>query len=372
MGRRAEGLKIEWRNGIGIARFTWKKHRHFISTGETDPERAKEIGEQIYAEVIGGKRRKVSAALTVLQPLDVLFAEWLASLEGVLDVETIKTYQRTYVPTHFLPFFKTFDRVCDEAVIDEYGRERLRCVLRRTMQHELGALRQFLLWCKMRGLISAMPAWPEYPRSAKGGRVGPQRRKANELSEDQIRTAVNRLPLFSDRISKIDRKRFAIRPRFIVGYETGLRPATLDAISIPEHWAPGRTVLSITEDIDKARFERDLTLTPIALEALELTVRELHIESGPIFGRHDYRPQLRKVGLDDELRSPLAPYDFRHARGTHMADRGVAGTGIAFQLDHTQLTTTNKYVHATRRAGEAALKKGSALDSGAIPDQEDP
>jgi site-specific recombinase XerD len=96
----------------------------------------------------------------------------------------------------------------------------------------------------------------------------------------------------------------------------------------------------------------------------------LALRSGPIFGRHDYRVYLREAGLDDELRTQLAAYDFRHARGTHLVDRGAALSGVAYQLGHTQVSTTSKYAHATKRAGDAALAVGGADLTGALPDQE--
>ncbi len=371
MGRHAEGWKLVWRNGYGHVRFTFNKTRHFISTGEGDPTRAREAAARIYAEVISGKRRKVAAAIRVIQPLETLFAEWLASLEGVLDPETVKTYRNTYVPTHFVPHFGSFDAI-DDASIDAYARGRLRAVLRKTVYKELGALRGFLRWCRMEGFIAALPAFPEFPKTAKGKRSGPQRAKANPLTEAQVRDAILRLPFLSARVSKKDRRLFAVRPRFVVAYETGLRPSTLDALSVPEHWQPGSDVLVVTDEIDKTRFGRELTLTKDARAALEATVLALGIAKGPIFGRHDYRSHLKAAGLDGDLASPLAPYDFRHARGTHLVDRGAALSGVAYQLGHTQVTTTNKYAHATKRAGDAALDAGGADLSGAIPDPKDP
>jgi integrase len=366
MGRHPEGLKIVWRGGYAHARFTWQKRREFISTGERDPARAQVKAEQIYAEVIGGKRRRVSAAVRVLQPLDKLFAEWLATLEGVLDVETIKTYRVTYVATHFLSFFRSFERVCDESAIDAYTRERIRKVLRRTLQKELGALKGFLRWCKMEGFIDALPRWPEMPRTAKGKRVGKQRAKANELSEEQVVSAIMSMPELSARISKADRRRFVVRPRFVVAYETGLRPATIDTLSIPEHWRPGSSVLVVADEHDKARYGRRLTLTASAKAALERTCELLGIKAGVIFGRHDYRSHLAKAGVEK-----LAAYDFRHARATHMLDRGASLSGVAYNHGHRQTTTTSKYTHPTRRAGDAALEVGGADLTGAVPDQED-
>jgi len=367
MGRRPEGLKVVWREGWGIARFTWSGKRYFISTGERDPGRAEVEAARIYHEVTSGRRRRVAAGLRSKQPLDELFAGWLASLEGVLDVETIKTYRRTYVPTHFIPFFKRFDAI-DEASLDAYGRSRLRKVLRKTLQKELGALRGFLRWCRQEGFLDAMPVFPEYPTTSKGKRAGKQRAKANELTEEQVVAAIARLPERSARVSKIDRCVFPVRSRFVLAYETGLRPSTLDVLEMPAHWRPGSRELVIPDEIDKTRFGRTLALTPEGVAAL--TEAAGGRTSGLIFGRHDYRTYLRKAGLDAELVSQLAPYDFRHARGTHLVDRGATLSGVAYQLGHTQLTTTSKYAHATKRAGDRALEAGSAL-SGSIPEREE-
>lgn len=370
MGRKAEGLKVVWRDGIGYARFTWAKKREFVSTGESDPGRAKAEAERIYSEVVGGKRRKVSAAVRVSAPLLDLFGDWLATLEGVLDAQTLKTYRVTYVGRHFLDFFVKLDDVADESQVDAYARARLRKVLRSTVHKELGALRGFLRWAKMEGFITALPPFPEFPKTAKGKRSGSQRAKANELTEAQVLAAIAALPAISSRISSRTRHRFAVRARFVVAYETGLRPATLDALVLGEHWSVGNGWLTIPDEDDKSRYGRTVALTYGAASALIETARALGLKDGDlIFGQHDYRTYIKAAG-GVALVKKLAPYDFRHARGTHLANRGAALPGIAYQLGHTQLTTTNKYAHATRAAGDLALTAGGALDSGAIPDQE--
>lgn len=362
MGRKAEGLKVRWRDGIGYASFTWQKKRYFLSTGETDPGRAQAEAERIYGEVVSGRRRKVSAAVRVSVPLLDLFGDWLATLEGVLDAQTLKTYRVTYVGRHFLDFFAKLDDVADESQVDAYARARLRKVLRSTVHKELGALRGFLRWAKMEGFITAIPQFPEFPKTSKGKRSGTQRARANELTETQVVDAIAALPAISARISKKDRKRFAVRARFVVAYETGLRPATLDALVLGTHWDLLDESLRIPDEDDKSRYGRVVTLTDAAILALEHTVRFLGIKPGePIFGQHDYRTYLKAAG-GVALVKRLAPYDFRHARGTHLANRGAALPGIAYQLGHTQLTTTNKYTRATRAAGDRALTAGGALD----------
>ena len=134
------------RSALGCAAsfFTWAKKRYFISTGESDRGRAQVEAERIYAEVVSGRRRKVSAAVRVSAPLLDLFGDWLATLEGVLDAQTLKTYRVTYVGRLFLDFFAKLDDVADESQVDAFARARLRKVLRSTVHKELGALRGFL------------------------------------------------------------------------------------------------------------------------------------------------------------------------------------------------------------------------------------
>jgi integrase len=362
MGRKAKGLQVIERGGYWYARFTWAKQRHFISTGESDRGRAQIEAERIYGEIVSGRRRKVSAAVRVSAPLVALFSDWLATLEGVLDQQTLKTYRVTYVGRHFLDFFGKLDDVADESQVDAYARARLRKVLRSTVHKELGALRGFLRWAKMEGFITAIPQFPEFPKTSKGKRSGSQRAKANELTEAQVLAAIQALPAISSRISKKDRKRFAVRARFVVAYETGLRPATIDALVLGKHWNVAQGWLDIADEDDKTRFGRHVALTVTAKQALLDTVTALGIRSGDlIFGEHDYRTYLKAAGGVAFVKK-LAPYDFRHARGTHLANRGAALPGIAYQLGHTQLTTTNKYAHATKAAGDLALTAGGALD----------
>jgi integrase len=363
MGRKAKGLQVIERGGYWYARFTWAKQRHFISTGESDRGRAQIEAERIYGEIVSGRRRKVSAAVRVSAPLVALFSDWLATLEGVLDMQTLKTYRVTYVGRHFLDFFGKLDDVADESQVDAYARARLRKVLRSTVHKELGALRGFLRWAKMEGFITTIPPFPEFPKTSKGKRAGKQRAKANELTEAQVLAAIQALPAISARISKKDRKRFAVRARFVVAYETGLRPATLDALVLGKHWSLEHPYwIDIPDEDDKTRYGRTIQLTATASAALHDTVRALGIKPGDlIFGQHDYRTYLKAAG-GVALVKKLAPYDFRHARGTHLANRGAALPGIAYQLGHTQLTTTNKYAHATKAAGDRALEAGGALD----------
>ena len=80
-----------------------------------------------------------------------------------------------------------------------------------------------------------------------------RRGKPAELAREQVLAVINRLPEYSasKRVSP-----FPVRGRFVVAYETALRPATLDALCVPQHYTKGAASLTITDEIDKARYCR--------------------------------------------------------------------------------------------------------------------
>src|SRR5687768_17832221 len=104
-----------------------------------------------------------------------------------------------------------------------------------------------------------------------------RRGRATELSLDEVRAIIDRLPEWSTPRST---KPFPVRSRFVVEFETTLRPATLDALSVPEHCQPGTAVLRISDEIDKARAGREVPLSKEASEALDAIASK----SGLLFG----------------------------------------------------------------------------------------
>jgi integrase len=122
---------------------------------------------------------------------------------------------------------------------------------------------------------------------------------------------------------------------------------------VPDNYVRGSAVLIITDDIDKARFGRELPLTPPAREALESVCPD----RGLIFGEHDYRDQLKKAAwtvLPPERAATFTAYDLRHARATQWAETGNL-VGVAYLLGHKQVTTTDKYARPNRNAAEKVL-----------------
>jgi hypothetical protein len=90
-----------------------------------------------------------------------------------------------------------------------------------------------------------------------------------------------------------DQTRYPVRARFIVAWETALRPATLNRLRAPVHYRRGQEVLVIENDIDKARFRRELPLGAETRAALDRVCPEV----GILFGEHDYRRLLREAAI---------------------------------------------------------------------------
>lgn len=361
MGKHTEGWKLLKRGGVYYVRFRHgegKKNRHCISTGKSDKGAASAEAGRIYGHIVRGGKSTRSRVVLSLEPIETLLSRWVLSLDGVLDAETVKTYEG-YAGSHWNAF-RTLDDMLDEAKLAEYARARLRRVLKKTVYKELSALRGFMKWCKEQGAIAELPMWPELPRQSKGKRSGTQREKANDLSPEQVDTFLTALPWMSERTQK--GRHFPVRARFLFAYETGLRPSTIDALTW-DHVKGGE--LRIDDEDDKARYGRTLPLSDLAKSVLA-RLDNARPANEPIFGRHDYRVAIAKACTTAGIDLAIAPYDFRHARGTHLVDQGASLTGVAQMLGHTQVTTTNKYVRGSRRAAEAAL----ATDSGSKRDQE--
>lgn len=213
------------------------------------------------------------------RPLIQLFARWLQSLKTTHASNTIDTW-RSYARAHWLPFFVDATGLTRER-FSEYLKTRLGHVLKATVKKERTALRGFLEWGLVHGDLPPPPYAPPapidpdqldqwandvvgswVPKLSKRGLGTPykhRRRVASfDLPPDQVKALINALPEWS-----ISRRvpRFPVRARFILAYETSLRPSTLDRIRVPKHYRIGSAELELSDDTDKARFGRAVPLS---------------------------------------------------------------------------------------------------------------
>ncbi len=295
-------------------------------------------------------------------PLDLLMAQWIQSISGHVDTTTAGLYE-LHARKHLGPHFHSLHGISTESIAD-YGRKRLAVVKRSTLQKERSTLRGFLDWCAEKGHIRGCPEFPPLPKKATGTAHTQRRRgAATDLSPEECLAVIEALPQWST--PRAGRPAFPVRARFVVMYETALRPATLDALSVPEHWTRGATSLRITDDIDKARFGRELPLSNRAQAALASVAQP----NGLVFGSHDYRPQLVKAAkakLAAQKRVTFCAYDLRHARLTELAETGNL-TGTQYMAGHKRISTTAIYVRPGLKSARKVLDTVSADPSSQTP-----
>lgn len=330
-------------------RFTHNGRQVEPSTGEADPVRAAERAAEIYAQATRGvapvKRRRAPTAL-VGRALGEVGASWLSEVDGsLLDAETAKTYG-LYLSTHLGPFFRTLDGVTTERT-KEYLSERLRTVKGSTVRKELSCLRSLLAWAVERKLLQEAPIVASVPKRTPGTAHPQGRREHTELSPAEVLKLIAALPERS-------KHGWPVRARFVVAYETTLRPATIDALSVPEHYRKGSRYLRLEAEDDKGRFERHVPLSKAARDALD----SICPEDGSIFGSHDYRDQLEKAAkaaLPKDKAATFFGYELRGAGITHLLERTGNMPGVQYLAGHKHTNTTAKYVRASLRAAEEVV-----------------
>lgn len=354
MARTAEGWKLYRQNGVWIARFTLAGRRYNRSTGEQDKAGAARRAAVLYAEAQQGKLDPPQVTGDAL--LVDLFAEWIVSLESGYTPGT-RNLWKLYARAHWLSRPR-WERLSDltEAAIGDYQRERLGVVTRVTVTKERTALRRFGEWAKERGYLAAPLVFPRLPSRTPGVRRPGRKAKATDLDEADIAALLAVMPERSSKPGK-DGRLFWVRPFFEFLWETGLRPVTVEALVLGVHWTRGASLLTITPDIDKARFGRDVPLTPRAVEVLSACAGQT---GEPIFGAHDWRDPLetaaRASGLPSTKRKTLSVYDLRHARISHWVDHGSSLAAVAYLAGHRQVTTTAIYTHGTAKAAARVVQ----------------
>jgi integrase len=353
MARPNEGWKLRHPRGphgsIKV-RFSWAGVDHERSTGTRDTRRAEQEAARIYAQVIATEQAKpVRHAGSV--DLERALTRWLGELSATLDPGTVGSYL-DYSKSHWLPFFAGRHSVTTEAVA-EYMRERLSRVSASTVRKELSALRGFVTWAASKRLMPEIVV-PSVPKRTVGTKYEKRRRAAAiPLSVAEVQKILRALPAWSSS-KKVDP--FPIRARFIVAYESGLRPELLDQLSVPEHYQKGSDAMTITPELDKGRWARRVPLSQKARKALD----EVCPEDGPIFGAHDYREHLRAAAdaaLPPDRAALFTGAHLRSARATHWLDEGAPITAVQFLLGHKRMETTARYVRAAEKAAETLVKK---------------
>jgi site-specific recombinase XerD len=345
---------------VWYVRFTVSGRKVERSTGTRDERLADVEAARIVAAERAGAvtRARTPVRRGAAPPLATLLAEWLIWLEPSYATTTIKTW-RDYARSHFLPFFGSAHALTSERCL-AYQRARLKQVESETVRKEQTALRSVLAYCLEVGAIPEAVEVPKLPKRATGTPYAKRRRTtAPELSPAETLALIRRLPEWSTS-RKVDR--FPIRARFIVGYETGLRPTTLDRLSVPEHYRPGSAILRLSKASVKHRKAHDVPLTRRARRVLDYLLRALGSDvqphTGLIFGWHNYREHLAQAAreaLPPETAERFCGAHLRGAMITHELEQGKNILGIQHRVGHGLLSTTARYAKASMRAALATV-----------------
>lgn len=295
-----------------------------------------------------------------------LYALFLASISTEVTERTLDTY--TMYGRHFGTRLHTLADLT-QGNLGNYIRARLGEVKRETVKKERATMGRFLQWLEEQGYIRETPKLPALRRGALGKAYGKRRRgAATVVSPDEIARIIAALPEWSAS-KRVDR--FPIRARFLVLWETGLRPTTIDHLEVGKHFRRGADSLTLTDDIDKNRWGRSVPLSLAAREALDAVCPP----RGSIFGEHDFRERLKAAAasvLDEARAATFCEYDIRHARATYLASHhGENLTGVALLMGWKRPTTLARYAHAqegdARRIVDTATTRAATGDS-ATPD----
>jgi site-specific recombinase XerD len=342
------------------------------STGESDDSAARIAGARIFDEevvndakgVVHESRRRARSSDEQGTPLPKLFGLWLTHLRMTHAPKTIEIWE--LYSAKWIEWFggiHATEREITPDTLKAFFVKRLGEVLARSVKKERAALVNFLTWAQAEGYDVVLPIAdlvPRLPKRAAGTAYKNRRRvAAPPLSPDHVRALIQALPEWSS--EHRGHERFPVRARFLVQYETGLRPSLFDRIRVPTHYRVGQALLRITPDIDKARYGRDVPLTRRARRILDYVCRALGKDyAGPIFGSHDYRKHIAKAArkvLPPETAELFCGAHLRSARITHLLEHGANMPGVQFLVGHKQISTTSRYVKPSFRAAEDALNK---------------
>lgn len=352
MARIAEGWRLRLPKGrkVYIVRFTHNGETIDRSTGQEDPREAARTAATIYAEHVQREPERVRLPRgSDSASLEELVAAWLEQ-DSTIDEDTVATW--TCYGRHWNERWTKLGDVT-EASAERYRNERLREVLASTVRKELSALRHFLRWAASQGHLRRKVEIPGVPSKATGTKFATRRREAApELTPAQVRVFLAALPAWSTS-KRVEP--FPIQARFVVAYETSLRPGALDRLSVPEHYSKGSKALRLSADLDKSRWAREVPLSPKARKALDAVCPP----SGLIFGKHDYREHVEAAALKALPRAVADRFcgaHLRSARITHALEKSRNLAGVQFLAGHRQAKTTGGYVRASYRAAEDVLK----------------
>jgi site-specific recombinase XerC len=350
MGRRSQGWSLRWHKATGTWLVWWWQEgkRSERSTGirrRRDLEAARAEAARLYTAAITGTAQQRPAAAAHGRLRDWV-AQWLADLP--LRPRTQVQYE-----VYSMLWLRRWQALTDLTAqqLTAYMRLRLRETRGKSVRNELSALRNLLRWLVERGALASMPAVPTVPVGALGCPYRQKRRtRAPELSPAELRRWIAALP------EQSSLTHWPIRARFVVAYETTLRPGTLDRLRVPENYSRGSKTLRVREEDDKEGMARDVPLSTAARKALDAVCPDV----GLIFGAHRYDRYIKRAArraLPPHKAAIACGQHMRSAAITHMLEDSGNVPGVQYLAGHVRASTTALYVRPSIRAARDVLRK---------------
>jgi len=363
MGRRAglpKLLPLEPGKTIYKCRFTANGVRVTVTTGESDPSRAVEASERLYAEAKLGRpikrTRRVSNSDSA--SIAVLSARYLAQVKASGKAPSYYRKQHMHFHAHFLPrWTRLSDLTSDE--IERYATSRASELTNRgtkvqppTIYKEMVTLSQFMRWCERHANGFEAPPFDRVkPVSAY---------ESPDFSEEDMRALLAELP---DR--RKHPRRFAVREYHTVQWAQGMRPGEVGKLRWSDVDLEKRRI-TIRQRNDKARekFDRIIAMADETHAVLSELASEPHIPAAFIFGQHDYRTSIELARTRAKL-SYVTPHHLRHARLTELASKTQDVAALQYLAGHRNLSTTDRYVRSRAQRTEELLKTANSGTSNA-------
>jgi site-specific recombinase XerC len=350
VARKSEGWKLRKRAGRPYeARFTVEGREWNIGLGTHDRDEARAKASRAYADAVRGTLAPQRSRPTMAEGqrlIDVAGA-WLAGL--TLDPRTIGCYEEYAIA--LAEAFPTLGACTPEAIAAWQAR-RLLEVKADTVRKQCSALRGILEHAFRANLVRDQIVVPSIPKSERGTAFSKPRRVAAEyLSPEECEAILAALPARS-------RGRYPIRARFVVAYETGLRPEFLDVLAVPLHYQPGTPRIWIPADDDKRRMGRWVPISELAAAELDAVAPA----SGLVFGKHDYRPHVHAAAervLGETRAERFTMVHLRSARATHWLEETGNVPGVMRLLGWHRVETASRYVRGSDRAALAVVAESA-------------
>jgi integrase/recombinase XerC len=235
-----------------------------------------------------------------------------------------------------------------------------RGVQRRTLARIASGLRRFLRYARKSGAIDAEPSFPMTEKIRR-------RRLPRAVPEEKLLQTLDHLEVRG--ISSRDRAVLELL------YGSGIRVAEAAQLSLADVDAHSRTI----RIRGKGGKERIAPVTRAALDALEESLRERHLEGSekerslPLFvnrrGSRLTARTLRRIVAHclpaSSERGGASPHALRHSFATHLLDHGADLRAVQELLGHARLSTTAVYTHVTKSRLRDAYDQAHPRASGA-------